>query len=138
MKKYLVLAGFAALLVACGSNNSSDKKAAGDDTSVTAANSGAAGGGDLSSNPDYQKGLELVAKNDCLTCHKVSEKVVGPAYQDVADKYENTPANVTQLAEKVIKGGQGVWGQVPMTAHPQLSQADAEQMVKYVLLLKKK
>ncbi|RFM30416.1 c-type cytochrome [Deminuibacter soli] len=137
MKKFLVMAGFAALLVACGGNN--DKKAAGDDTSATTANSGAAAGsGDLSSNPDYQKGLELIAKNDCLTCHKVDEKVVGPAYADVAAKYENTPANVTLLAEKVVKGGQGVWGSVPMTAHPQLSQADAEQMVKYVLLLKKK
>lgn len=137
MKKYLVLAGFAALLVACGGNSSSDKKAEGADSGSGTTSNGAAGS-DLSSNPDYQKGLELIAKSDCLTCHKADEKVVGPAYKDVAAKYENTPANVTMLAEKVIKGGQGVWGQVPMTPHPQLSQADAEQMVKYILLLKQK
>ncbi|MFX5761018.1 c-type cytochrome, partial [Acinetobacter baumannii] len=79
-------------------------------------------------NPDYQKGLELIGKSDCLTCHKVSEKLIGPAYKDVAAKYENTPENIKMLAGKIIKGGQGVWGAVPMTAHPQLSEADAEQM----------
>jgi cytochrome c len=133
MKKYFVVAGLAALLAACGGGNSEKKNdAAGTDagTEKTATT-------DVSANPDYQKGLELVAKNDCLTCHKVSEKAVGPSYQDVAAKYESTDANIKMLAEKVIKGGQGVWGQVPMTPHPQLSQADAEQMVKYVLLLKK-
>lgn len=90
---------------------------------------------DLSSNPDYQKGLELIAKSDCLTCHKVSEKLIGPAYKEVAAKYENTEENVTMLAGKIIKGGQGVWGQIPMTPHPQLAESDAKQMVKYILLL---
>lgn len=91
---------------------------------------------DLSANPDYQKGFDLVTKSDCLTCHKPTEKLIGPSYQDVANKYENTPANITMLAEKVVKGGTGNWGQVAMLPHPQVSQADAEQMIKYVLLLK--
>lgn len=85
----------------------------------------------------YEKGLELVAKNDCLTCHMVEEKNIGPAYRDIAAKYEPTEANIAMLAAKVMKGGKGVWGDVPMTAHPQLSHADAEAMVKYILKLKK-
>ncbi len=132
MKKYFVVAGFAALLAACGGSSEKKNDSAGGNGSADKSATT-----DISANPDYQKGLELVAKNDCLTCHKVSEKAVGPSYQDVAAKYESTDANIKTLAEKVIKGGQGVWGQVPMTPHPQLSQADAEQMVKYVLLLKK-
>jgi len=91
----------------------------------------------LSANPDYQKGIELIAKSDCLTCHKTDTKNIGPAYKDVAAKYENTDANVTMLAEKIIKGGTGVWGQIPMTPHPTLSEADAKALAKYVLLLRK-
>jgi cytochrome c len=91
----------------------------------------------LSDNPDYQKGLALVGKSDCLTCHKVDEKNIGPSYRDVAAKYENTDENVKMLAGKIIKGGSGVWGAIPMTPHPALSQEDAEALAKYVLLLKK-
>ena len=92
---------------------------------------------DVTENPDYQKGLELIAKSDCLTCHKVEEKAIGPAYRDVANKYTNDDQTVKMLAGKVIKGGAGVWGQIPMTPHPTLAPEDAEQMVKYILLLKK-
>lgn len=133
MKKYILVAGIAAALIACG-GNSNEKKADNNASTPSSATSTE----DISKNPDYQKGLELIAKNDCLTCHKVSEKLVGPSYQDVAAKYENNEENVKHLADKVIKGGQGVWGQVPMTPHANVSQADAEQMVKYVLLLKAK
>jgi cytochrome c len=80
----------------------------------------------------------LIAQSDCLTCHKVDEKAIGPAYRDVANKYSNDNQTVTMLADKIIKGGAGVWGQIPMTPHPNLSKQDAEQMVKYVLLLKNK
>lgn len=125
-KMYLTLPLFA-LIVACGGGNEK-KDDAGNTTAAVV---------DLSSNPDYQKGLELVGKSDCLTCHKVSDKNIGPAYKDVAAKYENTDENVKMLAGKIIKGGQGVWGAIPMTPHTSLSEADAEQMVKYILLLKK-
>lgn len=123
---YLTLPLFA-LIVACGGGNEK-KDDAGNTTAAVV---------DLSSNPDYQKGLELIGKSDCLTCHKVSDKNIGPAYKDVAAKYENTDENVKMLAGKIIKGGQGVWGAIPMTPHTSLSEADAEQMVKYILLLKK-
>ena len=72
-----------------------------------------------------------------VSIHKVEEKAIGPAYRDVANKYENTDANINLLAQKILKGGQGVWGQIPMTGHPQMSETDAKQMVKYILLLKK-
>ena len=76
-------------------------------------------------------GEKLITANDCLTCHKNDQKIVGPAYQDVAAKYPATDANIEMLANKVIKGGSGNWGTIPMTAHPQLAVADAKEMVKY-------
>jgi len=130
MKKVLVTMAAVILLAACGGSDT--KK-----TEETAAAPAATASNDLSANPDYTKGLALVAGSDCLTCHKTSEKNIGPAYKDVAAKYENTEENVKMLATKVIKGGSGVWGAVPMTPHPQISQEDAEAMIKYVLLLKK-
>lgn len=140
MKKMSLVICIAFLAYACGNSNqnSSDQSAAsGTSTPQTeaAAPAPATASTDLSDNPDYKKGLALIAKNDCLTCHKVDEKLIGPAYRDVANKY--TDKDIPMLAAKIIKGGSGVWGQVPMTPHPNLSVADAEQMVKYILLLKK-
>jgi cytochrome c len=88
------------------------------------------------SKEDIKKGLTLVANSDCLTCHKIGEKVIGPAYKDVAHKYANTPANIKMLTGKILKGGSGVWGAIPMTAHASLSKGDAELMVKYIMSLK--
>ncbi|MBS4070188.1 MAG: c-type cytochrome [Algoriphagus sp.] len=87
--------------------------------------------------PIYIKGLEKVKGSDCTSCHMVERKIVGPSYADVAAKYESTEENITMLAQKVIAGGVGVWGEVPMPAHPGLSEEDAKDMVRYVLLLKK-
>lgn len=131
MKKYYVAIAFLALIAACNSGTETKEAKS---TTPAATNAPA----DMSANPDYQKGLELIAKSDCLTCHKVSEKLTGPAYKDVAMKYENNDDNVALLASKIIKGGQGVWGPIPMTPHAALSEADAKQMVKYILLLRNK
>ena len=136
MKKYYVAIAMLAVMGACSSNSTTENKDA--KGTVPAAATPAPGANDLSANPDYQKGLELIAKSDCLTCHKVSEKLTGPAYRDVANKYENTDENVTMLAGKIISGGQGVWGTIPMTPHAQMSEADAKQMAKYILLLRNK
>ena len=87
-------------------------------------------------NPDYDAGLNLVAKSDCFTCHKLREMLVGPSYGDVAKKYSNTPENINLLSDRIIKGSQNVWGPTPMLAHPGITKADAEKMVKYILLLK--
>jgi cytochrome c len=131
LKKYLLAIGLVVLIGACSSNNSNEKKEA---ASVSPAPAPVA---DLSANPDYQKGLALIAKSDCLTCHKTDAKLIGPAYKDVSAKYEHTEANIEMLAGKVLKGGGGVWSPVPMTPHPQLSLEDAKQMVKYIFLLNK-
>lgn len=82
-------------------------------------------------------GEALVKKSDCLACHNVSQKIVGPAYKNVAAKYAATDENIALLADKIINGGSGVWGAVPMSPHPALSKADATEMVKYILSLKK-
>lgn len=83
-----------------------------------------------------KKGEALISKSDCLVCHKLNEKLIGPAYAEVAKKYPNTPANITHLAEKIIKGGGGVWGDMAMTPHPALSMDDAKALAQYVLSIK--
>jgi len=85
---------------------------------------------------DVAQGKALITKSDCFACHTPTEKLVGPAYSDVAKKYPATQANVTMLAKKVIKGGSGVWGEIPMAPHPSVTQADAEKIVKYILSTK--
>jgi cytochrome c len=80
-------------------------------------------------------GEELVRQNDCNTCHHKTNTLIGPSHTAVAQKYEFSQDNVKLLAEKITKGGSGVWGQIPMAAHVGLSQADAEAMARYVLSL---
>lgn len=81
------------------------------------------------------KGKALMDKSDCNACHSVDNKIVGPAFKEIANKYKGDKTATAKLTEKVIKGGAGVWGEIPMSAHPQLSNADATEMVKYILSL---
>ena len=77
---------------------------------------------------------EALAKaKNCMACHAVANKVVGPAYKDVAKKYAGDKTAADKLAAKVIKGGSGVWGAVPMLANPQVSEAEAKKLVAWVL-----
>ncbi len=78
-------------------------------------------------------GKKLMEASDCKACHDVSKKSIGPAYRDVAKKYKGDPTALERLTKKVISGGGGVWGETAMAAHPQLSTADASEMVKYIL-----
>ena len=80
--------------------------------------------------------LDLAQKKNCLACHAVDKKVVGPAYKDVAAKYAGDKGAVEKLTQKVMKGGSGVWGPVPMPANPQVSEAEAKQLVQWILTLK--
>ncbi len=85
---------------------------------------------------DIKRGEVLISKSDCLACHKVDTKLLGPSYKDVAAKYPNNAATISQLANKIKNGGSGVWGAIPMSPHPGLSDDDAKAMVRYILSLK--
>jgi len=80
--------------------------------------------------------LELAKQKNCLACHAVDKKLVGPAYKDIAAKYANDKDAAARLAKKVREGGVGVWGQIPMPANPQVNEAESLQLVKWVLSLK--
>ena len=77
--------------------------------------------------------LELAKKSNCMSCHLVDKKLVGPAYQDVAKKYASDKDAVKKLTEKVKKGGKGIWGEVPMPPNPAVKDADIETLVKWIL-----
>jgi cytochrome c len=124
MKKNFLGAALLALLLACNSGS----KEGGTTAAATA---------DPSSNPAYDKGLDALTKYDCLTCHKVDDRIKGPSYREVANKYAGQADAVKYLSEKIIQGGTGVWGQEVMTPHPMVTQADAEAIANYILLLKK-
>ena len=81
-------------------------------------------------NPDLAK-----AKN-CMACHAVSTKLVGPAFKDVAAKYAGQKDAENKLVAKVMKGGSGTWGAIPMPANPQVSDAEAHTLIKWVLAQK--
>ena len=126
MKKVLFSFLAACLLAACGGGDESKTKTEAPKTV------------DITKDPAYQKGLELVSKSDCFTCHQIDDKLTGPPYREVANKYAGLPDTiVTHLAQKILTGGSGVWGQIMMTPHPAVTQEDAEAMVRYILLLKK-
>ncbi len=147
MKKVLIVLALSSVLAACGrgggsSDNTQDSAQASDHTGKyqsggnydsTRADIGSTNAGTGMSKPS-DPGAQLIAKSDCLGCHKEHEKLVGPSYADVAKKY--TDKDMDMLAEHIIKGGAGHWGDVPMSAHPQLSPDSAKLMVKYILSVK--
>lgn len=77
-------------------------------------------------------GMDLAQKKNCLACHAVDKKVVGPAYKEVSAKYKGDKAAVAKLAEKIQKGGAGVWGQVPMPPN-QVTPDEAKTLATWVL-----
>ena len=84
-----------------------------------------------------QDAAALAKAKNCLACHAVDKKLVGPAYKDVAAKYKGDAGAAAKLADKVKKGGQGVWGPVPMPPNAAVKDEDIKTMVAYVLALKK-
>lgn len=79
---------------------------------------------------------DLAKAKNCMACHAVSNKLVGPSYKDVAAKYAGQKGAEDKLVQKVLKGGAGAWGPVPMPANPQVSEAEARSLVKWVLATK--
>jgi cytochrome c len=83
--------------------------------------------------PTVQASQALAEKNGCLGCHSVSDKVVGPAYKDVAAKYKGQKDAAVKLAAKVKAGGSGVWGTVAMPPNPKVSDKDLKKIIAWVL-----
>ncbi|MEO5698007.1 MAG: c-type cytochrome [Burkholderiaceae bacterium] len=79
---------------------------------------------------------DLAQKKNCMACHAVDKKVLGPAYKDVAAKYAGQKDAVAKLTDKVLKGGSGTWGAIPMPANPQVTEAEAKQLVEWILTQK--
>lgn len=75
----------------------------------------------------------LATSKNCMACHSVDKKLVGPSFKDIAKKYAGDKAAADKLAEKVIKGGSGVWGPIPMPANAQVNDAEAKKLVAWVL-----
>lgn len=86
---------------------------------------------------DNKVAEEMMKKDGCAACHAIDKKVVGPAYQEVAAKYKGDAKAAAMLVEKVKKGGQGVWGPIPMPPNAQVSDADIKALVDWILTLKK-
>ena len=142
MKKIIVLLLAVIAIESCGSNDKKepviqDNQAA--EKTVTTADTPivAKPAIDVTAKKDYEQGLKLVSKSDCSTCHTVAEKMIGPSYVDIANKYEGKAGINKTLAEKIIKGGSGNWGTVPMLPHPTISADDATLMVNYILSVNK-
>ena len=76
---------------------------------------------------------DLAKAKNCMACHTVATKLVGPAYKDIAQKYAGQKGAEDKLVQKVLKGGAGTWGPIPMPANPQVSEAEARSLVKWVL-----
>lgn len=79
---------------------------------------------------------DMAQKKNCLACHATDKKVIGPSYKDVAAKYAGQKDAADKLAQKIVKGGSGVWGAVPMPANPQVNDAEAKTLATWVLGIK--
>jgi cytochrome c len=141
MKKVFIVLCISVVIAACGGS-----KTGGTDASSGANESAKAQESSADTNANKTgtensgtaaPGAVLMAGSDCNTCHKVDQKVIGPALQDIAAKYPATEDNIKTLTTKVINGGKGNWGDIPMAAHPNLPAKDVTEMVKYILSLKK-
>ena len=131
MKKTLLILGCISLAIAsCGNPGSSktEEAAATTDTNPTVS---------AQTPAPMLPGEKLIAKGDCIGCHNKTQKVIGPAYVDIAEKYPSNEENINKLADAVINGSKGTWGELPMTPHASLSKDDAKSMVTWILSLKK-
>ena len=86
---------------------------------------------------DSIAGLDLIKNSNCFTCHKIKDdRLIGPNFMDIAAKYAHTAESVDGLAKKILNGGNGVWDNIPMVPHPDMTEEDAKTVVKYILSLK--
>lgn len=136
MKKFLLITAFGFLFFSCAKKETSSIP---DLSNVTAELSAAPSNNPVAETTKKEgdknlPGYALITGSDCLSCHKDNEKLVGPSYAEVAAKYSEKDLEL--LADKIVNGGSGNWGQVPMAPHPNISKEDAKKMVEYILSLK--
>ena len=124
MKKFLLTGMIGLLILSCSKKENTEVSGGSSETSAVSEPAKANLSGD-----------QIIETLDCSGCHSVNERMIGPSYQEIADKYSEK--DIEMLASKIIEGGSGVWGGVPMAAHPQVSKEDAKKMVEYILSQKK-
>lgn len=130
MKKILlILSCFTLAMASCGNDASKSSEQTTTTTTTTESAVAPAAEAEL-------PGEKLMAKSDCLTCHNKTQKIIGPSFLDIAKKYTLNDENVNLLADKIISGGKGVWGEIAMTPHPTIAPDDAKEIVKYILSIK--
>lgn len=133
MKKTLLILGCVTLaLASCGNPGAKQEESTSTTTTTDTTTTVSA-----QTPGEMLPGEKLIATADCVGCHNKTQKVVGPAYVDIAAKYPSNPENIEKLAGVVIAGSTGTWGELPMTPHPNLSKEDAKLMVTWILSLKK-
>ncbi|HUC81268.1 MAG TPA: c-type cytochrome [Flavisolibacter sp.] len=125
MKKTMLILGLVALIASCGGNDKSEPAAKTEAPKT-----------ERKLTPEEDRGETLIAQNDCLGCHKIDQRLNGPSYREVAEKYAGQAGIADTLAQHIIKGHVGTWGDIAMTPHQNLSEADAKAMVAYILSLK--
>lgn len=131
MKKYLLLLIMPFLVISCGKKGNNEGSEGG-----TIATEQQEAEFEEINEQDILAGHELINSSDCKTCHQIENKLIGPSYKDVAEKYTYNDTTVKYLAGKIIEGGSGNWGEIPMAPHPQHSQEEAAQMATYILSLR--
>jgi cytochrome c len=126
--KNVIMSLICIIIFGCNSNN----KKYSNSTSATDSLINSAGN---IADSNYREGARLIAANDCLTCHRVEQKIVAPSYREVAAKYHFNEGNVENLSHSIIYGSKGLWGNKEMTAHSTLDPKDAKEMARYILSL---
>lgn len=120
MKKPFLTGVLGLLIISCSKKENSEIQPSSDTSTPVTAN---------------VSGQSLIEASDCMACHNADERLIGPSYKEIAAKYSEKDLEI--LASKIIEGGSGNWGSVPMQPHPQISKEDAKKMVEYILKQKK-
>jgi cytochrome c len=139
IKRIAILLCVPVLLSSCGGNgrnqeSANDSSALNSGSSTKTSDSSGAKSSTISIATSTDKGADLIVKNDCRNCHREREKLIGPAFSDVAKRYRASDTDT--LAAKIIKGGSGHWGDAAMSPHPALALSDAKTIVKFILQYK--
>jgi cytochrome c len=124
MKKFLLTGAMGLLILSCSKKENTEVPSMSSETSAVSEPAKTNLSGD-----------QIIETLDCSGCHAVNERMIGPSYKEIAEKYSEK--DIELLASKIIEGGSGVWGGVPMAPHPQVSKEDAKKMVEYILSQKK-